>query len=101
MMDGADVRTEAATWGHHSAELARRMQSVGNFSRLSRAREQVFYAEVNVDAVLELFGYLHILYGIYWRFFRALVIGHCAQLHRGNKVARPIYAKLRRSKGIA
>ena len=28
-----------------SAELARRMQSVGNFSRLSRAREQVFYAD--------------------------------------------------------
>lgn len=27
------------------AELARRMQSVGNFSRLSRAREQVFYAD--------------------------------------------------------
>lgn len=27
------------------AELARRMQSVGNFNRLSRAREQSFYAE--------------------------------------------------------
>ncbi|WP_119965249.1 TolC family protein [Simplicispira lacusdiani] len=28
-----------------SAELARRMQSIGNFSRLSRAREQVFFAD--------------------------------------------------------
>ncbi|MFM1907888.1 MAG: hypothetical protein RLZZ591_1565 [Pseudomonadota bacterium] len=28
-----------------SAELARRMQSVGNFNRLSRVREQVFYAD--------------------------------------------------------
>ena len=28
-----------------SAELARRMQSVGNFSRLQRAREQAFYAD--------------------------------------------------------
>ena len=28
-----------------SAELARRMQSVGNFNRLSRAREQSFYAD--------------------------------------------------------
>ena len=28
-----------------SAELARRMQSVGNFNRLSRAREQAFYAD--------------------------------------------------------
>ena len=33
-----------------SAELARRLQSVGNFSRLQRAREQVFYA----DAVAQL-----------------------------------------------
>ena len=33
-----------------SAELARRMQSVGNFSRLQRAREQAFYA----DAVAQL-----------------------------------------------
>ena len=32
------------------AELARRMQAVGNFSRLQRAREQAFYA----DAVAEL-----------------------------------------------
>ena len=32
------------------AELARRMQSVGNFSRLQRAREQAFYA----DAVAQL-----------------------------------------------
>ena len=32
------------------AELARRMQAVGNFSRLQRAREQVFYA----DAVAQL-----------------------------------------------
>ncbi|PUE58552.1 transporter [Limnohabitans curvus] len=28
-----------------SAELARRMQSVGNFNRISRAREQAFYAD--------------------------------------------------------
>lgn len=28
-----------------SAELARRMQAVGNFSRISRAREQAFYAD--------------------------------------------------------
>lgn len=28
-----------------SAELARRMQSVGNFNRLTRAREQAFYAD--------------------------------------------------------
>ena len=28
-----------------SAELARRMQSVGNFNRLNRAREQAFYAD--------------------------------------------------------
>lgn len=28
-----------------SADLARRMQSVGNFNRLSRAREQAFYAD--------------------------------------------------------
>lgn len=33
-----------------SAELARRMQAVGNFSRLQRAREQAFYA----DAVAQL-----------------------------------------------
>jgi outer membrane protein TolC len=33
-----------------SAELARRMQAVGNFSKLQRAREQVFYA----DAVAQL-----------------------------------------------
>ena len=33
-----------------AAELARRMQSVGNFSRLQRAREQAFYA----DAVAQL-----------------------------------------------
>ena len=33
-----------------SAELARRMQAAGNFSRLQSAREQAFYA----DAVAEL-----------------------------------------------
>ena len=32
-----------------SAELARRMASVGNFSRLDQAREQVFYAEVTAQ----------------------------------------------------
>lgn len=31
--------------GEVSAELARRMQQVGNFSRLQRARQQVFYAD--------------------------------------------------------
>lgn len=38
-----------------SAELARRMQSVGNFSRLQRARQQVFYA----DAATQLAGAQH------------------------------------------
>ena len=32
-----------------SAELARRMQSVGNFSKLQRAREQVFYADATTQ----------------------------------------------------
>jgi outer membrane protein TolC len=32
-----------------SAELARRMASVGNFSRLDRAREQAFYAETTAQ----------------------------------------------------
>jgi outer membrane protein TolC len=32
-----------------SAELARRMASVGNFSKLDRAREQVFYAETTAQ----------------------------------------------------
>ncbi len=40
-----DVRTAAEA----SAELARRMQSAGNFSPLQRAREQAFYA----DAVMQ------------------------------------------------
>ena len=31
--------------GEISAELARRMQQVGNFNRLQRARQQIFYAE--------------------------------------------------------
>jgi len=35
-----------------SAELARRMQSVGNFNRLQRARQQAFYA----DAAAQLLG---------------------------------------------
>ena len=50
------VRAVAAQQLHHyaqqvlenaqaSAELARRMQAVGNFNRLSRAREQAFYAD--------------------------------------------------------
>jgi outer membrane protein TolC len=34
-----------------SAELARRMQSVGNFSRLQRAREQAFYADAAAQLV--------------------------------------------------
>lgn len=32
-----------------TAELARRMQSVGNFNRLSRAREQAFYADAGTQ----------------------------------------------------
>jgi outer membrane protein TolC len=32
-----------------SAELARRMQQVGNFSRLQRAREQAFYADASLN----------------------------------------------------
>ena len=39
------VRMAAET----SAELARRMAAVGNFSRLDRAREQVFYAETTAQ----------------------------------------------------
>ena len=39
------VRDAAAT----SAELARRMAGVGNFSKLDQAREQVFYAEVTAQ----------------------------------------------------
>ncbi|MDR6539435.1 TolC family protein [Variovorax soli] len=38
-----------------SAELARRMQQVGNFSKLQRARQQVFYA----DATTQLASALH------------------------------------------
>ncbi len=38
-----------------SAELARRMQAVGNFSKLTRARQQVFYA----DAATQLAGAQH------------------------------------------
>lgn len=34
---------------HASAELARRMQAVGNWSRLQRDREQVFYAEATAQ----------------------------------------------------
>ncbi len=37
----AQVNTSAAA----SAELARRMQQVGNFNKLQRARQQVFYAD--------------------------------------------------------
>ncbi len=40
-----DVMTAAEA----SAELARRMQGVGNFSRLQRAREQAFYADAAVQ----------------------------------------------------
>ncbi len=32
-----------------SAELARRMQQVGNFSKLQRAREQAFYADATLN----------------------------------------------------
>ncbi len=37
------------------AELARRMQAIGNFNKLTRARQQVFYA----DAATQLAGALH------------------------------------------
>ncbi len=47
-----DVRTAAEA----SAELARRMQTVGNFSKLQRAREQAFYA----DAVTQLARAKHV-----------------------------------------
>ena len=40
-----DVMTAAEA----SAELARRMQGVGNWSRLQRAREQAFYADAGVQ----------------------------------------------------
>ena len=35
-----------------SAELARRMQAVGNFNRLSRARQQLFYADAATQLAL-------------------------------------------------
>lgn len=35
-----------------SAELARRMQNVGNFSKLQRARQQVFYADATTQLAL-------------------------------------------------
>lgn len=35
-----------------SAELARRMQAVGNWSRLTRARQQLFYADAAAQAAL-------------------------------------------------
>jgi outer membrane protein TolC len=47
-----DVR-EAAEAG---AELARRMQSVGNFSRLQRAQHQAFYADAVANQVRALHG---------------------------------------------
>ena len=39
------VRESAAA----SAEMARRMESVGNFSRLARVRQQMFYADATAD----------------------------------------------------
>ena len=36
-----------------SSEMARRLESAGNFSRLARAREQVFYAETTADLATE------------------------------------------------
>ncbi len=36
-----------------SAEMARRLESVGNYSRLERAREQVFYAETTAGLAAE------------------------------------------------
>lgn len=41
----ADVRDAALA----AAELARRMESVGNFNRLARAREQAFYADASTQ----------------------------------------------------
>ncbi|KQP22715.1 TolC family protein [Pseudorhodoferax sp. Leaf267] len=39
-----------------SAELARRMQAVGNFSRLQRARQQVFYADASTQLAVAQHG---------------------------------------------
>lgn len=44
----AQVNTAAEA----SAELARRMQSVGNFSKLQRARQQVFHADATTQLAL-------------------------------------------------
>jgi outer membrane protein TolC len=46
----ADYAQQVKDAADAAAELARRMQSVGNFSKLQRAREQAFYA----DAVAQL-----------------------------------------------
>lgn len=45
----ADYRAQALEVAEAGAELARRMQLVGNFSRLERAREQVAYANAAAD----------------------------------------------------
>ena len=51
-----------------SAELARRMQQVGNFSKLRRARQQVFYA----DATAQLASARHATTAAHEEFVRAL-----------------------------
>lgn len=45
----ANYRAQAHEVAEAGAELARRMQSVGNFSRLQRAREQLGYANAAAD----------------------------------------------------
>ena len=42
---GLDYARQISTSARASAELAKRMQQVGNFSKLQRARQQVFYAD--------------------------------------------------------
>ena len=50
-----DYARQVNTSAQASAELARRMQQVGNFNKLQRARQQVFYA----DAVAQLAASQH------------------------------------------
>ena len=46
----AEQVAESASAG---AEMARRLESAGNYSRLARAREQMFYAETTADLATE------------------------------------------------
>ncbi|UCF77066.1 MAG: TolC family protein, partial [Betaproteobacteria bacterium] len=47
--EGARYMEQVKLAAEASAELARRMAAVGNFSKLDEAREQVFYAEVTAQ----------------------------------------------------